>query len=79
MAIRTPVAILIGDRDPVQKLYVAPLLSVRKDWPVTEIRRAGHMNAFLRQEFADGLVQWLNRHRMALSEVGFATEQTGSR
>ena len=36
-AIKVPMTILVGDRDPVKKLYVIPLQSVRKDWPVIEI------------------------------------------
>ena len=39
-AICMPVAILVGDRDPVRRLYVAPFEAIRPDWPVTVITNA---------------------------------------
>ncbi len=54
-AVRVPVTILIGDRDPVRQLYVAPLQQVRPDWPVTVIEGAGHMNCIFKEQFKDDL------------------------
>jgi pimeloyl-ACP methyl ester carboxylesterase len=59
-AVQAPVEILIGDRDPVEKLYVAPLLSVRSDWPVIEIKGAGHITCVMKPQFTDELVKWIN-------------------
>ena len=47
-AIKVPVVVLIGDRDPIKQLYVDPLQAVRKDWPVIEIKDAGISTAFSR-------------------------------
>ena len=61
-AIKTPVIILIGDRDPVKKLFVAPLEGVRKDWPVIEIEDAGHLNCVMKREFAEEIVRWVDKN-----------------
>lgn len=58
-AIRNPVIVLIGDRDIVKKLYVAPLEVLRKDWPVVEIKDAGHINCILKPQFQDEIQKWL--------------------
>ena len=56
-AIQTPMTIIVGDRDPVKQLYVTPLQSVRKDWPVIEIEDAGHVNCIFKKAFADALTK----------------------
>ena len=61
-AIRVPVEIVIGDRDPTKRLYVAPLAGVRKDWPVVEIKGAGHVDCIAKKEFRDELSRWLAAH-----------------
>jgi pimeloyl-ACP methyl ester carboxylesterase len=63
-AIRTPVEILVGDRDPMKKLYVAPLESVRSDWRVIEIEGAGHLNCIVKKQFIDELEKWLDMNRL---------------
>jgi pimeloyl-ACP methyl ester carboxylesterase len=60
--IKVPVAVLVGDRDPCKKLYVEPLTRVRKDWPVTEIEGAGHLNCILKEQFKDELKKWLDKN-----------------
>jgi pimeloyl-ACP methyl ester carboxylesterase len=60
-ALRVPVAVLIGDRDPVKRLYVAPLQQVRPDWPVTVIEGAGHLNCILKPQFKEELKKWLDQ------------------
>lgn len=44
-AINVPVEIIVGDRDPTKRLYVTPLEQVRRDWPVVEIKDAGHLRS----------------------------------
>jgi pimeloyl-ACP methyl ester carboxylesterase len=62
-AIRLPVAVLVGDRDPMKKLYVLPLQAVRKDWPVIEIQGAGHLNCIVKKQFSEELVKWVDKNR----------------
>jgi pimeloyl-ACP methyl ester carboxylesterase len=61
-AVRVPVSILIGDRDPVRRMYVEPLQRARPDWPVTVIDGAGHINCILKSQFQDALKSALERH-----------------
>jgi pimeloyl-ACP methyl ester carboxylesterase len=61
--IKVPVEVLIGDRDLVRKLYVAPLEMVRKDWPVIEIKGAGHLNCIFKLQFNEEIKKWLDAHR----------------
>lgn len=59
-SIRTPVLILVGDRDPVKRMYVAPLQRVQPGWQVIEIADAGHLTCIMKQQFSDAIVDWLN-------------------
>jgi pimeloyl-ACP methyl ester carboxylesterase len=47
-AIKIPVEIIVGDRDPAQRLYVTPLEQARRDWPVVEIKDGGHLNCIVK-------------------------------
>jgi pimeloyl-ACP methyl ester carboxylesterase len=40
-AIRVPVTIIVGDRDPCREMYVEPLRTIRPDWPIHIIEGAG--------------------------------------
>jgi pimeloyl-ACP methyl ester carboxylesterase len=60
-AIKTPVEVLIGSRDPVKRLYVDALTGVRKDWPVVEISGAGHMDCILKSDFREELAKWIRK------------------
>lgn len=60
-AIKIPVAILVGDRDPCRRMYVAPLERVRTDWPVMVIDDAGHINCILKPQFREELVKALDK------------------
>ena len=51
-----PAAIIVGDRDPVEKLYVFPLTQIRPDWPVTKIAGAGHITCVMKPDFRDAVV-----------------------
>jgi pimeloyl-ACP methyl ester carboxylesterase len=63
-AIRIPVEILVGDRDPMKKLYVEPLESVRSDWRVIEIEGAGHLNCIFKKQFIDEIEKWLDMNHL---------------
>jgi pimeloyl-ACP methyl ester carboxylesterase len=62
-AVKVPVIVLVGERDPVKRLYVAPLQTVRQDWRVVEIPGAGHLSCILKKEFTDEIVKWLHQNR----------------
>src|SRR5262249_41050521 len=59
--IHVPVVVIVGDRDPVKRLYVAPLQPVRKDWAVIEIKDAGHLNCVVKTQFKEEIADWLNK------------------
>jgi pimeloyl-ACP methyl ester carboxylesterase len=59
-AIRVPVTVLVGDDDGlIKKLYIEPLHSVRKDWPVIEIKNANHITCVIRPQFKKEIQDWL--------------------
>ncbi len=58
-AITVPVEVVVGDRDPVKRMYVNPLQQVRKDWPVVEIADAGHINCIMKAQFKEEIQKWL--------------------
>jgi pimeloyl-ACP methyl ester carboxylesterase len=60
-AIRVPLTVLVGERDPCRRLYVAPLEQIRPDWPVKEIPGAGHVNCIFQPEFKNGIKDWLDQ------------------
>jgi len=62
-AIRVPVLILVGDRDPMRRMYVVPLQAVRNDWQVIEIQGAGHLTCIVKKQFIDELEKWLDANR----------------
>jgi pimeloyl-ACP methyl ester carboxylesterase len=59
--ISVPAEVVVGDRDPVKQLYVAPLRRARPDWTVIEITGAGHVNCILKPEFRDNIAAWLRK------------------
>jgi len=61
-SINVPVEVIVGDRDPVKRLYVAALERARKDWPVVEIKEAGHLNCIVKPQFKEALARWLSQH-----------------
>jgi pimeloyl-ACP methyl ester carboxylesterase len=54
-AIKVPVTILVGDRDPCRRLYVEPLEKLRPDFPVHVIADAGHLNCVTKPDFKQQL------------------------
>lgn len=55
-AVRVPVTMIVGDRDPCRLLYVEPLHRIRPDWPVHVISDAGHLTCIAKPEFKTELV-----------------------
>jgi pimeloyl-ACP methyl ester carboxylesterase len=60
--ITLPVKVLVGDRDPVKLLYVVPLQRVRADWPVVEIKDAGHFNCIVMPRFREEIAAWVRKN-----------------
>jgi pimeloyl-ACP methyl ester carboxylesterase len=64
-SIRVPVAVLVGDNDNLVKtLYLEPLRKVRKDWPVIEIKDAGHLSCIVKMQFQEEIAKWLAKQKM---------------
>lgn len=59
--IKVPAAVIVGDRDPVKRLYVMPLQQLRRDWPVVEIADAGHLSCVAKPQFKAEIKKWLDR------------------
>jgi pimeloyl-ACP methyl ester carboxylesterase len=62
-AIRVPVTVIVGDQDPLKRRTVDPLRKVRPDWPVVEIKDAGHLGCILKKDFTAAIVAWLEKNR----------------
>ncbi|MBB5032424.1 alpha/beta fold hydrolase [Prosthecobacter vanneervenii] len=56
-ALQMPTAVIVGDHDPVDRLYVAPLTQIRPGWPVTKIAGAGHLTGVVKPDFRDAVVK----------------------
>jgi pimeloyl-ACP methyl ester carboxylesterase len=50
-AVKVPVTVIVGERDPCRQLFVQPLEKIRPDWPVHLIPEAGHVNCVGKPEF----------------------------
>lgn len=61
-SIKSPVRVIVGDRDPVQRLYVSPLQQARSDWTVVEVAGAGHMNCIMKPEFKTEVAAWVRKN-----------------
>ena len=59
-AIKVPVAVVVGETDPIRRLYVEPLERVRPDWPVTVVSGAGHITCIMKTEFKEGIRKWVD-------------------
>jgi pimeloyl-ACP methyl ester carboxylesterase len=59
-SIRVPVVVIVGDRDPVKRLYVTPLRIARRDWEVIEIEDAGHLSCVGKTQFREEIAKWLD-------------------
>ena len=61
-SIQVPVTVLVGENDDVRKkLYDEPLKAVRSDWPIIEIKNAGHFTCIVKDQFRDEILAWLAR------------------
>ena len=54
-----PTEVIVGDRDPCKKMYVAPLQKARTDWKVVEIEDAGHIDCVVKPAFRKEVVRWV--------------------
>jgi pimeloyl-ACP methyl ester carboxylesterase len=62
-SIKVPVTVLVGDKDNlIIKLYVEPLLQVRKDWPITAIKGADHLSCVAKPQFGEEILTWLRKN-----------------
>ena len=62
-SIRVPVLVLVGENDNlIKKLYIEPLLEVRKDWRVVEIDEANHITCILKPQFQREIAAWLGKN-----------------
>ena len=58
-AIKVPVEVIVGDRDPVKRMYVEPLEKIRPDWPMKVVAEAGHITCIMQTEFRQQIKKWL--------------------
>jgi len=64
-AVRVPVVLIVGDRDPCRRMYVEPLRPIRPDWPVHIIPGAGHLTCIMKPEFKTQVKLAMDRDRSA--------------
>jgi pimeloyl-ACP methyl ester carboxylesterase len=50
-ALKMPIQVVVGERDPCRRMYVEPLLQLRPDIPEHVILGAGHIACILKPEF----------------------------
>lgn len=62
-AIATPIGVIVGERDPCRRLYVAPLLRLRPEIPERAIAGTGHLGCVAQPEFKTALNAVLARAR----------------
>ncbi len=65
-AVKVPVDIVVGDRDPCRQLYVEPLRKVRPDWPEHIVLGAGHIICIVKPEFKAEVAAALDRKSNAV-------------
>ncbi len=58
-AIKVPVEVIIGDQDPIKRLYVDHLEKARSDWNVVAIEDAGHLTCVIHPEFKAAIASWI--------------------
>jgi pimeloyl-ACP methyl ester carboxylesterase len=58
-SIQQPIKVVIGQDDPVKRMYVTPLLRVRDDIPIVEIPDAGHINCVAKPQFRAEIAGWI--------------------
>ena len=61
-AVRVPVTIIVGDRDPCRRVYVEPLRRIRPDWPEHVVADAGHLVCVLKPDFKAQLAAAIDQH-----------------
>jgi len=64
-ALKMPIQIVVGERDPCKRMYVEPLLQIRPDISEHVIAGAGHITCILKPEFKTELDAALSRNLAA--------------
>ena len=64
-ALKTPIEVIVGERDPCRRMYVAPLLQIRPEIPEHIITGAGHLACVIMPEFKAELNAALERQAAA--------------
>lgn len=78
-SIHVPMTVLVGADDKlVKKLYVDPLKKLRPDWPVIEIKDAGHFTCIVKEDFRKAIAEWLKRNPVRGEANPQALEQAGA-
>ena len=54
-ALKMPIQVVVGDRDPCKRMYVEPLLQIRPDIPEHVVANAGHLACVVKPEFKTDL------------------------
>ncbi len=60
-AVRVPVTIIVGERDPCRQKHVEPLRRIRPDWPLHVLDNANHVSCIGRPEFKAQIELSINR------------------
>ncbi|HEY3899098.1 MAG TPA: alpha/beta fold hydrolase [Chthoniobacter sp.] len=50
-ALKIPISVVVGEKDPCRAMYVAPLLEIRPEIPVQVVPGVGHIACVLKPEF----------------------------
>ncbi|MEI9893146.1 MAG: alpha/beta hydrolase [Chthoniobacter sp.] len=50
-ALKMPIEVVVGDRDPCRRLYVEPLIAIRSDITEQVVPNAGHLLCVMKPEF----------------------------
>jgi pimeloyl-ACP methyl ester carboxylesterase len=64
-ALKTPLQVIVGERDPCRRMYVEPLLQIRPDISAHVVAGAGHLACVIQPEFRAELNAALARHLAA--------------
>jgi pimeloyl-ACP methyl ester carboxylesterase len=61
-ALKMPIQVVVGERDPCRRMYVEPLISLRPEIPVQVVANAGHIICIMKPEFKPDLNAALSRN-----------------
>jgi len=64
-ALKMPIQVVVGEKDPCRRMYVDPLRQIRPDIPVQIVPGAGHIACILKPEFKTDLNTALSKNLAA--------------